>query len=73
MHKNYNDKYDWFMRVEESTYLEPTRLIKLVDMINSSMNVYVGLPAPYSVATNHKPTDLYSFQSYIERDCSTPW
>lgn len=66
MHKNYNDKYDWFMRVDEATYLEPSRLIKLVNMINSSMNVYVGLPAPYSVASDYKPTDLYSADRYCQ-------
>lgn len=66
MHRNYNDKYDWFMRVEESTYLEPGRLIKLVNMVNSSMNVYIGLPAPYSVASDHKPSDLYTADRYCQ-------
>ena len=66
MHKNYQDKYDWFMRVEEATYLEPSRLIKLVNMINSSMNVYVGLPAPYSALDDSQPTDLYNADRYCQ-------
>lgn len=66
MHKNYLDKYDWFMRVEEATYLEPSRLIKLVNMINSSMNVYVGLPAPYSATSDYRPTDLYNADRYCQ-------
>ena len=66
MHKNYQDKYDWFMRVEEATYLEPGRLMKLVNMINSSMNVYVGLPAPYSATGNSQPTDLYNADRYCQ-------
>lgn len=66
MHRNYLDKYDWFMRVEETTYLEPGRLIKLINMINSSMNVYVGLPAPYSATSDHRPTDLYHADRYYQ-------
>ncbi len=66
MHENYQDKYDWFMRVEEATYLEPARLMKLVNMINSSMNVYVGLPAPYSARDDSRPTDLYTADRYCQ-------
>ena len=66
MHKNYRDKYDWFMRVEEATYLEPSHLIKLVNIINSSMNVYVGLPAPYSAVDGSQPTDLHNADRYCQ-------
>ena len=66
MHKNYQDKYDWFMRVNEAVYLEPGRLIKLVNMINSSMNVYIGLPAPYSARGDSQPTDLYNADRYCK-------
>ena len=66
MHKNYQDKYDWFMRVNEAVYLEPSRLVKLVNMINSSMNVYIGLPAPYSVRGDSQPTDLYNADRYCK-------
>ena len=66
MHNNYHNKYDWFMRVEEATYLEPGRLIRLVNMINSSMNVYVGLPAPYNAKDDSQPTDLYNSDRYCQ-------
>ena len=66
IHKNYGGKYDWFMRVEEATYLEPGRLIKLVNMVNSSMNVYIGLPAPYSATSDYKPTELYNADRYCQ-------
>lgn len=66
MHKNYEDKYDWFMRVEEATYLEPSRLMRLVNMINSSMNVYIGLPAPFSSRGDSQPTDLYNADRYCQ-------
>lgn len=66
LQKNYNDKYDWFMRVEEATYLQPGRLIDLVNMINSSMNIYVGLPASYSATSDYKPSDLSSGDRYCQ-------
>lgn len=66
MHKNYGDKFDWYMRVEEATYLEPKRLVKLVNMLNSSMNVYLGLPGAYSAKGDSTPTDIYHSERYCQ-------
>lgn len=65
MYDHYANNYEWFMRVEDSMYLKPEKLLELLNSVNSSKDVYLGRPGSYRAKGGDNGDDnLYSNDKY---------
>ena len=43
----FRDEYDWYFLATDNTYLEPTRIMHLVDHMSINRRLYMGKPVSY--------------------------
>ena len=66
MHDHYINNFEWFMRVEDSLYMKPEKLIEFLNTVNSSDYLYMGRPAAFKAGELLKNVDLYRHERYCE-------
>ena len=66
MRDHYSNNFEWFMRVEDSIYLKPEKLLELLNAVNSSQDIYIGRPGSYDVNGAKIGDDLYTHKRYCQ-------
>lgn len=68
MYEHFINNYEWFMRVEDTTYIKTDKLLEFLNSVNSSRKAYIGRPAPASFSPSQRfhntEGDLYSDEKY---------
>lgn len=71
MYEHYINNYEWFMRVEDTTYVKSDKLLEFINSVNSSQMAYIGRPVAASFSTQDRfhtthttGYDLYSQEKY---------
>jgi len=71
MYEHYINNYEWFMRVEDTTYVKSDKLLEFINSINSSQMAYIGRPVAVSFTTQEyfhttrtEGNDLYNQEKY---------
>lgn len=64
MHEHYGNNFEWFMRVEDSLYLKPDKLVEFLNSVNSSKDMYIGRPGSFEENGVQFGEDIYSHKRY---------
>ena len=66
MNDHYINNFEWFMRVDDSMFLKPEKLLEFLNNANSSDHLYIGRPAGFNAEGVSTSSDLYRHQRYCE-------
>lgn len=71
MYEHFINNYEWFMRVEDTTYVKTDKLLEFINSVNSSQMAYIGHPTAALFSsqegfhtTHTTSNDLYNQERY---------